>query len=115
MIYCIVLILPYVNEHSRDCPAQDIAKSITFCEYYCIIHVCRHSNISTTLLYKTKSNHYYWRGLNNYYWTNESPDISRGVQLFQLLIESLVPRGPSILKSLGPLGTNLGGQNFSTL
>ena len=44
MISSMVLILPaYVNQPKTS-------KSITLCEYYCIIHLCHHSNFSATLL-----------------------------------------------------------------
>ena len=95
MISSMVLILPYVNQ----------PKSITLCEYYCIIDLCHHSNFSATYTFKTKSNTLLLEGPNIteiYGQMHGSPDISRGVQLFQLLIEILVPRGPNILKYKDP-------------
>ena len=71
MISSMVLILPaYVNQPKTS-------KSITLCEYYCIIHLCHHSNFSATLL-KPNPIHYFWRG----------PNITEiygqmGVQIFQ--------------------------------
>ena len=53
--------------------------------------------------FKTKSNTLLLEGSKiNITETNGSPDISRGVQLFQLLIEILVPRSPNILKYKDP-------------